>query len=345
MKKQQNNIFEQQIMTIVKRLKVTSNHSFTVDEKPFEVYNKHPYTQAGYDLGSFGSNQHYTSKEQRSRLLNAITNQLYGKFYCDNAASQHQLPPITEREHFMNQLSAANCSSDGLDMNWKIYAVDQKGQAFAQKNGVLRHLIPNTYKYATPQQTQAVVNQYVHFYRQKENKKAQAVFYYVYGNEYLSHEGSLARIYWHIKPEGAAKLVSEITNNFNFYNIPFNFKCLNHKALYTRSDSAVLYLDKKHLALTKMMLPHLIKNMDGYLNDSVPLFTQKLGKGVSFAEDPGNGQSFGMSRVQVISEALIEGFQKKITNPEKLTNFVLNYMESMGMSRKYMYRNPRLQTT
>lgn len=345
MKTQATNVFEQQINGIVQRLKIVSNDSFLIDEESFEVYPKQAYQQTGCNLGDFGSNMNYTPKEERLNLTNAITNQLYSKFYSHNTSGNDSLPSIAERALFMNDLSAANCSTDGLDLYWKIYAVDQQGQAFAQKNGVLRQLLPNMYTYANPQQTQPIVNQYVHFHRQKENKKAQPVFYYVYGNEYLNHSGAITRIYWHIKPEGATILVSEISNKLNFYKIPFNFKCLNHKMLYTRSDSAVLYFDKKHLTIIQMILPEIVQKMDAYLNDVIPLFTQQLAKGVSFAEDPGNGQSFGMSRCQAISEALVEGFQQKITDPKQFTNFVLTYMESMGISRTDMHLNPRLQTS
>jgi hypothetical protein len=345
METQQNNVFEQQISTIVQRLKIVSKYSFLVDNESFETYPNQAYAQIGCDLGSFGKNTDNTLKEARLNLTNVITTQLYNKFYCESNSGHHELPSLTERELFMDSLSAANCSRDGLDLYWKIYAVDPQGHAFAQKNGVLRQLIPNAYTYANPEQKAPMINEYVHFHRQKENRKAQPVFYYVYGDEYLNLEGTLARVYWHIKPEGAAQLVSAITNNLNFYNIPFNFKCLNHNDLYTRSDSAVLYFDKKHLPIIKIMLPQIVKSMEVHLNDSIPLFTQKLAKGVSFAEDPGNGQSFGMSRVQAISEALVEGFQQKIKKEEKLTDFILSYMESMGIHREFMYLNPRLQTS
>lgn len=344
MKSKTITIFEQQVASIIQRVQILSNHSFVIDGEEIHIYNNQPYTQTGHDLGKFGSNNHHTPKEQRSSLLNSLINALYSKCYCHNS-STYQLPSIAERSAFMDTLSAANVSSNGLDLNWRIYHINPNGQAFAQKNGIFRQLLPNTFVYANSQQKQPILHQYVHFHRQKENRKAQAVFYYIYGNEYLGPEGNLVRIYWHIKPEGAAKLISEITNNLNFYKIPFNFKCLNHPNLYTRSDSAVLYLNKKHLAITQMMLPHLTQTLDPYLMDPVPMFTQPMSKGVSFAEDPGNGQSFGMSRISVLAEALIEGVQNKINSPKKLTDFVLNYMESKGMNRAHMYMNPRLQTT
>ncbi|MGH1338774.1 MAG: T3SS effector HopA1 family protein [Aureispira sp.] len=348
------NIFEEQIRSILQRLKITSKHSFVVDEKLVEAYPKHAYAQTGYDLGNFGSNTNSTTKEARQNLTNALVNELYSRFYCAHTGAQNPLPPIAEREAFMNTLSAANCSTEGLDYYWKVYHVSPNGQAFAQKNGVLRPLIPHTYTTNTTWNgappnnappAPPVINQYVHFHRQKENRKAQPVFYHIFGKEYLSHEGTLARIYWHIQPEGAATLIAEISNSLNSYNIPFSFKCLNHKALYTRSDSAVLYFDKKHLSIIQMMLPAICQKVEHYLQDSIPMFTKQLYKGVAFAEDPGNGQSFGMSRVEAIAEALVEAFQQDIQEEEALLDFVLTYMETMGISRTHMYLNPRLQNS
>src|SRR5436305_14389954 len=40
------------------------------------------------------------------------------------------------------------------------------------------------------------------------------------------------------------------------------------------------------------------------LKPETPLFTKRLAAGLGFAEDPGNGESFGMSRCRIVAEGL-----------------------------------------
>jgi len=106
--------------------------------------------------------------------------------------------------------------------------------------------------------------------------------------------------------------------------------------LYVRSDAAVLYLDKKHVPVVSILLKSVLAELKDDLNEEIPLFTKKLYKGVGFAEDPGKGMSFGVSRSQVIAEALVEAF---LSEKQDVLAHVLTTLERKGFLIESMYLN------
>ncbi|AXG68336.1 hypothetical protein KORDIASMS9_00551 [Kordia sp. SMS9] len=342
-----NNTHTKQVRQIIDAIEITSLTTYKVHGEEEYVQNQMPYQTFAEDFKSFGSNATVDSQQQRTNLTNALTNTIYAKFYCGIQNGNHtsKIPPKVERDEFMNQLSQANTSVNGLDYHWNIYNIDAKtGSAYVQKNGELRWLQPNGFQFVNPQQKQAIVNTKVNLTRQKENRNLQPVFYHVFSNEMFPQEVEIGRFYWNVSPEGAAKLVNLLTTTLNDYKIPFQFKCLNHPELYVRSDSAVLYVSKKHVQLVSIILQSVIPNLEPYLVDEIPMFTKQLHKGVGYAEDPGKGQSFGMSRSSTIAEALVEAFLQE-QNATQRFNTVVNSLSRKGMSLDRLHLNKHTALT
>ncbi|MEM6718589.1 MAG: T3SS effector HopA1 family protein [Bacteroidota bacterium] len=342
-----DNTYTTQIQQIIEAIQITSLTTFKVHGEEEYVQNQMPYQTFAEDFKSFGSNTTVDSQQQRTNLINALTNTIYAKFYCGIKKGNHtsKIPPKAARDEFMNQLSQANTSINGLDYHWNIYNIDTKtGNAYIQKNGELRWLQPNSFQFVNPQQTQAAVNTKVNLVRQKENRNLQPVFYHVFGNEMFPQEIEIGRIYWNIKPEGTAQLINLLTTTLNDYKIPFQFKCLNHPELYVRTDAAVLYLNKKHMQVVSIILNSVIPNLEPYLVDEIPMFTKQLFKGVGYAEDPGKGQSFGMSRSATIATALVEAFQHE-QNATQTFDTVINALSRKGMSLDRLHLNKHTALT
>ena len=342
-----NTIYTQQIEHIVNAITITSLSTFKVHEEEEYVQHQAPYQAFADDFKSFGSNTTVDTQQQRINLINAVTNTIYARFYCAIKDGDHtsKIPPKDERNSFMNELSKANTSSGGLDYNWNIYNIDQKtGGVYIQKNDELRWLAPKSYQFANPQQKQPAINTKVHLHKQKESRDIQPVFYHVFSDELFPQEAEIARFYWNVTAEGANKLIHSLTTTLNDYNIPFQFKCLNHPALYVRSDSAVLYIDKKHVHIVSIILKSVIPALEVYLLDEIPMFTKKLHKGVGFAEDPGKGQSFGMSRSSAIAEALVDAFiQQK--DAQQTLNDVIHFLAQKGMTTDRLHLNKHTALT
>ncbi|MEH0876202.1 T3SS effector HopA1 family protein [Pectobacterium cacticida] len=316
--------FEQQLKQLSERVHVTGTDSYQIDGKAHTVFHNYAWSEYSGPLNLFGHNHTHDVQQRKQLLESQLSVALYTKIYCGIPDDKKllNLPTCNEREIFMQTLSSANASQETPDQNWRIYHVDAQG-VWTEKNGKLRQAYPNSFIPATPN-APLVINQYIHFLRQKENRHIQQVFYYVHSNHYMEHDAPQVRIYWNIMPEGAASLVAMITEVLNAHHIAFNFKCLNHPDLYHRADSAVLYLEKRYFDYTLRVLKPHIPTLEKYLLDTLPLFTQAISKGISFAEDPGNGQSFGMHRCQLIAKGLLTAYEKKQIHGSSLTADQMN---------------------
>ena len=112
---------------------------------------------------------------------------IYGAFYVKGKVNvrevktweNNQLGSKRYDEAFVEELSAHNQTPEGVDALWRVYALDQQGNAFVEKNGEVRHLLPNSYDMANPAETALNVNTMVNIKRPKEHRKMQPTFYHV----------------------------------------------------------------------------------------------------------------------------------------------------------------------
>jgi len=333
-------LHEKQLDDLLARVQILDEKTYSVDGEKTAVFQQQPHSNHMSHLSEFGANQSQNKEHLKGQLIQHLGNTLYSSFYCGvpKESSKNNFPSKKEREEFMETLSKSNHSTLDPDRNWSIYAVDAGGNAFAQKNGDLRAVTAGTYV-TKPEQPAFAVNQKIDFLRYRENRAAQPVFYYVYGNTFLAPDCNLIRVYWSIKPEGAASLVENVTRILNDYKVPFNFKCLNHPDLYNRNDSAVLYFDKDDLSIIKRLLKPIIDAVRPHLTDKHPLFTDIIDTGVSIAEDPGNGESFGMSRVIAIANALVGSKEEKIESEKERKDWVKKCLKEKGISYERMSMN------
>lgn len=330
--------YKEQIEKIVSGIQIRSKRSYEIDGQPKFVKNQVPFSNYGGDFKSFGGNQVSNTVTERQNLINSLISSIYATYYCgiEGDESMYKKPLKAEQQSFMDTLSEANSSKGGWDYNWEIYSVDGSRNAFVRKDGELRWLQPNSFQYQNPRQQHPQVNTFVRIKKDRDSRTIQDVFYHVFSDELFPQEVELARIYWNIKSESTAKLIRTLTGTLNDYRIPFQFKCLNHPNLYIRTDAAVLYLDKKHVHVVSILLKSILNELKDDLKEGIPMFTKKLHKGVGYAEDPGKGMSFGMSRSQVIAEALVESY---LTEKEDVLAYVLTILEQKGFVVNRIYLN------
>ena len=336
-------IYEEQLNHILKHVTIKNDTCYTIYQKEFKVYRQKAilfYTNA---LSEFGGNIIHRADEKYQLLIEELTSKLYWWFYCgvDKVEPTTTLPPKQECEYFMEQLSKANQSFRQFDRNWKVYEIDQDKQAYAQKNGELRIVYPKTY-ISHNQENPLAIGDLIDFYCFRESKTQQAVFYYIFGETFFDKNSHKMRIYWNIEPKGASTLIELISKLFNTYQVPFTFKCLNHPDLYIRNDSAVLYFDKDDLMIVHQIIKRVIPKIQSYLKIAVPLFTKKIANGVSIAEDPGGGKSFGNNHCKALAEALVAAFMNQLTGT-KHNDFIYQYLLERGIDPKRMAFHPHTQ--
>lgn len=328
--------FKKEIATIADRLQILGKDRFISNGEEKRIYHQQAYYNPTTPPSFFGENKGPNSIESRQTFRQHIINTIYSNYYIrPNQETQSRTPDL----NFKEKLSAANQTETSYDYNWLVYHIDASGNIFAQKNGELRTLQTGQYVMADPKQKIAV-NQWVHIIIKKEDPDIQPPFFYVYSQNIMPQQVELIRFYWNIKPEGAPELVREISSMFNKYRLPFMFKCLNDPSLYNRADCAVLYIEKKDAHLTFYLVGEIIRKLNAYMNEGIPMFSLPLGKGVSFAEDPGKGESFGMQRSRIIADAILSAHENGIVEKKAREDYIFAFVEEQGLDLEAFFKNP-----
>ena len=185
----------------------------------------------------------------------------------------------------------------------------------AHKHGRAQMFLPGQYMATgAPPGTQASVQQgaIVSVYLAKEMRNFQDGFYIALGEQVQPYyeQTSLVRLYWNIRPDGAAAIVRELVGRFNRFQVPFRFKCLAYPQLYDRFDAAVLFVGRRRWDITAILVGEIYPGLAQYMRPDVPSFTKRLAPGLALAEDPGSGDSFGTSRCRLVAEGVFDAYQQ-----------------------------------
>jgi hypothetical protein len=214
----------------------------------------------------------------------------------------------------MQMLGQSNRSSEQLDAGWVIEQIDTQGIITARKGNFKRHVFPGEFLNDSAFHQPPAANAAIRMIVRKEHKDPSSGFYYAFSNTLgEDNHDQLVRLYFNIKPEGAATLLELVTGMLNEYRVPFTFKCLQHTAFYTRCDAAVLYFEKRYCTVVFHLLPQLYKAIKMHLKEETPLFTKALAKGLGFAENPlKQDESFGTHCSKMIAQGIMQAYQKNM---------------------------------
>lgn len=331
------------INSILHQARIEHENLFYIANRPHHVTHANAYRQWNGPISTFGENTGDTSM-QRENLLNEITGVFYKEYYMTGNEKGERFdayanPSAEEKSEFMLQLSEANQTNEVWDTLWTVTSDNDQGNVEVQKNGITRTLMHQEWKPMHTLNGPLQKGMQVSVLLKKERKDVQPVFYYVNSEEPFSSKGSLCRFYFNIKPDHIAEFIKSLTQQFNYYRVPFMFKCLNHPSLYIRADSAVLYIEKSMFNITAKILREIIKQQADGFNKPTPLFTLFLHDGVAFAEDPGNGKSFGMNWCELLAEALIRFYETETKSQTKKETILKELLKKKGLVAEHPYLN------
>lgn len=329
------------VSSIIASITIQSDDAFVIKDKPITVLQRSAYQHWNRPMQSFGANTGEDVKK-REKLLQELTGQIYSTFYVSGNPNgewfdEKKQPSAEEKNEFMNGLSVANQGTEWWEPYWTVASTDPSGMVYVQKNGLFRTLVAHEWKPEQILNGPLQVGASVSILNRKERRDLQPVFYYVYSKAFMPQGISLGRFYFNVAPSQIAEFIKQLTANMNRLQVPFLFKCLNHPLLYVRTDSAVLYIEKKYFSITARILQNIISANPGFFKATVPLFTKPIVNGVAYAEDPGNGKSFGMFWSEMIAEGLIKAHEKGMSNPAEKLSLVFTEFEKNGVTIQQPY--------
>jgi hypothetical protein len=300
------NPLRKELESIFSRVRILSAYSFSFnDESPIECPPPAAHAAAAPTWPIVSSDP----------LASQLQGVLYSRCYCRARNEQLTLGvpfPLAGDPAFVANLSAAISGAAGWDTGWQIYQIDANGYVHVQKGDRYHRAAPGEYVGAGGTGMTPQVGSTVSLQVPREAGYLQPGFYFAFG-ETLSDqfdEFSMVRLYFHVTLAGVCELLKTVTAHLNRQLVPFRIKCLNAPACYTRADGFVLYIARRHYRATAAMLTEASTLLEGTLLPEVPLFTKELRAGVGLAEEPGNGESFGMHRTRLLAEGIVDGWKQ-----------------------------------
>ncbi|HQN92916.1 MAG TPA: T3SS effector HopA1 family protein [Prolixibacteraceae bacterium] len=277
------------------------------------------------------------SKDTNTEIFyNVLASDIYNMLYvASESSSQINQHPSDD---FLINLSLANSGIGTWDEGWTMIGRDKYSDKIIVKK--------NDTKFWTCEKDVITENQNfsegAHCIVKvgKEVQKLNSHFYMAFGNTWKKdipdYENRMLRFYWNLTPEGAIHYIKLITECLNQRNIFFRTKVISSPDDYCRADAGVLYIDGSQLEDVIPCVLDTHKKICGYLKTNVPLFSKFIAKGLGFAEDPGNGNSFGISRSKLLAHALYDNFLNKNAQEEVLST-IDHYFNIEGIDSRYPY--------
>lgn len=211
-------------------------------------------------------------------------------------------------DELVRRLTQANPGRSRWEQGWRITRIEDNGTAIAERAGMVHPFVAGQYVVEDGEHLPPRPRTSIRVFLPCESLTAQDGFYYVYGEstEPLDPDHNPLRFYFNTRAETVAEVMQHVAGVLNRYEVPFRLKCPTAIEQYPRLDSTVVYFHPRLLRIVSMALRGLEPRLRPLLDDPVPLFTRGVADGIAFAEDPGNGESFGLHRSRLIAEALLQ---------------------------------------
>lgn len=243
----------------------------------------------------------YPNEPFASAAVRTLAQALYLKHYCGLKAP---LRGAVAGSDLLDSLRAANTSIAGWDSGWELVGTEADGRRVV-RSGTRTRLIAadDVHPGDGPRPDGASVS----IRRRREDVESQPGYYYALGealgDHYEDHVG--ARLYLNLQADAAAAWMKAVTQALNRHRVPFQFKVLRHRVSYRRVDGGILYVPRRHAGFATALVIDLSASVGG-LGGRTPLFTRRIGRGIGLADNPPGGNSFGLDRMTLVAEALLD---------------------------------------
>lgn len=310
------------LRSALKSLRILSPVSFTLK-------GEEPQAVPAYAVGQAAADP----------LVQALQGLFYTRAYVRDfgAPEPAPLPPDTG---FPARLARANRGRSFWDPGWAVYRTGPAGQVFVHKGGRHRSATPG--EYATATGALPGVGSFVWLRALSDSFTTQPGFYYLFGETLPGawDDSGLVRFYLHTTSAGVCDLVEHLTGQLNRYLVPYRMKTLTDPSAYGRADGTVLYVSREVFQTVARILLTLPGPVADGLRPRVPLFTWRLRPGVGVAEEPNNGESFGMHRCRLAAEGVVEAWKQGRQTLEARLRAVRERFDHHGVRFDQPYLNP-----
>lgn len=300
------------------------------------VHSLTSYSWFGHRAGELParSARAITREAARAYLLHGLQAQLYRDFYTRGyAAWPDESPgrmPVTGFTPFLQALSAANPGRGSDEGGWHVrgFAGDR---VVVQRDGLSLWVKGDD---VVAESGQVAANAAVRVRLPKELLRLSPGYYMALGDRGSdSHvpEG-LVRFYWNLRSETAPRFLACVLWRLNQAGLAFRLKVVNDPDGYTRCDAGVLYVRKPDCQMALGIVGTVFGEVGRELKSAAPVFTKRLAAGLGLAEDPGDGDSFGMHRCMLLAEGIVRAHEQGRTSLDDRLAMVAQCFLEAGLS-------------
>jgi hypothetical protein len=259
--------------------------------------------------------------DARAYLAYSIAGRLYADFYTVGTARPIGLDATmgyvaASLTPFVQSLSTANTGTGAREGGWRVVSAEEDALVVQRPDGLRFRAQPGEVAAADGALAAGAA---VAVLMPKELLRLSPGFYMALGDAELppASAGSLVRLYWNIRADGAAPLVHLLTAALNDAAVPFRLKVVADPSRYARCDAGVLYVARADYAAVRPAAETAYARLAAALGPAVPALTKQLAPGLSLAEDPAGGMaSYGQSRCGLLAEAAIRAAERGVTDSD-----------------------------
>lgn len=238
-------------------------------------------------------------KEQKIKLLEKhISEIFYSQFYVNPNHGRYG-----KKNLFKSLLKNNSYLGNKLIRGFKIISKSNFGQIIIQKENTLRIAYPG--EYITINDNECI------YYQKKVILNPKDIFcFYIPFSEISSYPEFLNRLYFNINPDYLHIILVKIFELMHSSVVPFNLKFLTNRKDYWRSDTLVIYFFKDYSSEVFQLFEENYFDLKDFLRLNIPLFTNELMPGISWAENPPtSNMSFGQQISIDFAKQLVKTFK------------------------------------
>lgn len=236
-----------------------------------------------------------------------LSRALYHDWYLGTAAFDSapvEVPPMVES--LAGSFRAAHAGSRAFESGWTVADVGRDGTSVVRLGD--RQRLARSSSLIASGGLLPRAGDVVRVRRLVDDVPTPGGFWHTFSDRAaLDMSGRLSRVYWNTTPASAVSVVAALTELLVDSDVGWQLKCLSTPDLYARPDSTVLYLLHGDLCTLAGVLSDVHRSLQSGLAVGAPKLTRPLGRGVAWAAQPPNGDSFGEHRCGLLARAALEG--------------------------------------
>ena len=241
------------------------------------------------------------------------------------------LKPVGSADtHLVRGLRAAVVSCSRWERGWVVMQAGGNGSCLAGRAGVTRPFRPGDYANLSRPAAPVVPGDNVAVMKRVDWVDERSTFW---GTQSDAGPPShpLVRIYWSVGHDRIGWVLREVVRALDTLDAKYSLKCPSHAAEYARVDALVVYLEASAWPGCRPLFQELGEKLSVHLRPAVPPLTLKIARGVAFAEDGSETQSFGQSRCMALVPGVLAVLDRHPRSRKQALSLLTNSLRKNGV--------------